>query len=114
MESEREGQPLEWTEEQLRYRILRAVYDQAGGDCVETVTATEIGAGLGLAHEDLFRSLNLLEQANFLFRVDDEPSVCVTPKGIRYLEKHAGRRRSVRLPKLSTTSYLEHPSTPTV
>lgn len=86
-----------WTEEQLRYRVLHWVYERAGGTCTHTVTGEEIGAGLELRYEDLFRVVYFLESHHYLFRMDTGFRVCVTPKGIRYIEQAAGRRRSLRL-----------------
>lgn len=89
--------PAEWSEERLRYRVLRAIYDRTGGDCVRTMTATEIGSQLSIGYEELFRAMRLLLDHEFLFSVGEGPRVCITPKGIRYIEKAAGRRMTVRL-----------------
>jgi hypothetical protein len=88
-------QPI-WSEEQLRYRVLRWVYERAGGTCTTCVTGEEIGSSLGLCYEDLFRVVYFLESRHFLFRMDAGFRLCVTPKGIRYIERVAGRRRSLR------------------
>jgi hypothetical protein len=90
--------PPEWSEERLRYRILRTIYDRTGADCVTSMTATEIGTYLSVGYEDLFRVIHFLAEHQFLFPIAEGPRVCITPKGIRYIEKAAGRRMTLRAP----------------
>ena len=90
--------PPEWSEERLRYRILREIYESTGANCVRTMTACEIGTNLSIAYEDLYRVVNYLAEHEFLFAVGEGPRVCITPRGIRYIEKAAGRRSTIRLP----------------
>lgn len=87
----------QWSEERLRYQVLRAIYERAGADCTRSITATEIGARLEIDYENLFRVLGFLEEHQYLLRVGPEPLVCITLKGIRYIEKAAGRRQSLRV-----------------
>jgi hypothetical protein len=96
MQTLAENVPPDWSEERLRYRILRAIYDRTGADCVRTMTATEIGAYLSIGYEDLYRVIHWLAEHEYLFPVGEGPRVCVTPKGIRYIEKAAGRRMTIR------------------
>ncbi len=93
--------PPEWSEERLRYRILRTVYERTGANCIHTLTATEIGSHLSVGYEDLFRIIHFLSEHHFLFPIGEGPRVCITPKGIRYIEKAAGRRMTVRAPELA-------------
>jgi DNA-binding MarR family transcriptional regulator len=88
----------QWSEEQLRYRVLEYVYTRAGASCTRSVSGEEIGAGLQIHYEDLFRVVHALERHGYLCRIDRALRVCITPAGNRYIEEHAGRRRSVRLP----------------
>ena len=85
----------DWTEERLRYQVLRYVYDHTGGDCTSSVEASGIGAGVGLRYEDLFRTLYYLESHQFVFALHGT-NYCITPKGIRYIERGAGRRQTIR------------------
>ncbi len=89
-------EPAEWSEEQLRYRVLRAVYDKGGARCERTVTGTTIGADLDLRYEDLFRVIHFLEFNGFLDYLGAGPRVCITPKGVHYVAEAAGRRKSLR------------------
>jgi hypothetical protein len=88
----------EWGEEQLRYLILRAVYDRVGRRCDRPVSGTEIGTVLDLRYEELFRVVAFLEQHGYLDHLGESPHVCITPRGIHYIEEVAGRRRSIRVP----------------
>lgn len=85
-----------WSEEQLRYRILRTVYERSGGRCEGIVTGSEIGMLLDLRYEDLFRVIHFLEHHRYIEYLGIGPRVCITEKGIRYIETVALRRRSVR------------------
>jgi predicted transcriptional regulator len=87
----------EWSEERLRYTVLQSIYRRVGTDCAATITASQIGAELSIGYEELFRTISALAQHGFLFEVAEGPRVCITPRGIRYIEKAAGRRMSVRL-----------------
>ncbi len=87
----------EWSEERLRYTVLRSIYKRVGTDCAATTTATQVGAELSIGYEELFRTLSALVHHGYLFEVAEGPRVCITPRGIRYIEKAAGRRMTVRL-----------------
>ena len=99
----------DWTEEQMRYKVLDAVYGRAGAQCDREVTGTEIGAQLDLRYEDLFRLIHFLEYHGYLLYLGAGPRVCVTRKGVEYIEEVAGRRRSVRRPDFQIVS--RHPTT---
>jgi hypothetical protein len=92
----RRPETAEWNEEQLRYQVLRAVYDKGGARCERTVTGTTIGADLDLRYEDLFRVIHFLEFNGFLNYLGAGPRVCITQKGIHYVDEAAGRRKSLR------------------
>lgn len=93
------GQPEypEWLDEQLCYRVLRAVYQRTGGDCTASTTGSVLQSDLPVDAGDVFRILALLEEHHYLFRVGPGPELCITPKGIRYIERGAGRRQTLRL-----------------
>lgn len=93
------GQPEnpEWLEERLCYGVLRAVYERTGGGCTATTTGAALQSDLSVDAEDLFRIVRLLEEHQYLFLVGPGPELCITPKGIRYIERAAGRRQSLRL-----------------
>ena len=94
----REAGENAWDEERLRYEVLSTIYELAGAVCQRAVTGTQIGAALDLRYEDLFRAIQYLEQRGFVKHLDSGPRVCITPKGLRYVEELAGRRRSLREP----------------
>lgn len=86
----------EWRREQVRYRVLAWVYDRTGVNCDVAVTGTQIGAALGLSYEELYRVIHFLEDRGYLDYQGAGPTVCITAKGIRYLEVDARKRRSIR------------------
>lgn len=86
----------EWRREQLRYQVLDWVYDRTGADCSLTVTGTQIGAGLGLSYEELYRIIHFLEDRGYLSYLGVGPRVCITEKGVRYLETESRKRKSIR------------------
>jgi DNA-binding IclR family transcriptional regulator len=90
--------PAAWSEEQLRFRVLRAVCQRSGRRCARPVPGSAIGAQLGLNYEDLFRIVSTLERGGFLTSFARGATLCITPKGMAYLAAGAGRRRSVRDP----------------
>jgi predicted transcriptional regulator len=86
----------DWGQEQLRYRILERIYESSGAQCENPISGTQIGSSLDLRYEELFRTIHFLEHNGYLDYLDVGPRVCITRKGIRYIEEHAGRRRSIR------------------
>jgi DNA-binding IclR family transcriptional regulator len=86
----------EWREEQLRYAVLKYVYERAGQHCEVVVKGSEIGAALDLRYENLFRITHFLERRGYLAYLGEGPRVCITFQGIEYMEVLAGRRRSIR------------------
>jgi DNA-binding IclR family transcriptional regulator len=89
---------VDWGEEKLRFRVLRAVYERAGHDCGHPITGSEIGAALHLRFEDLFRVVHFLEYHGYLQYLGAGPRVCITPKGLHYIDEGANRRQTVRTP----------------
>lgn len=82
--------------EQLRYQVLRWVYDNAGAACTVPVTGSQIGAALRLPYEELYRVIHYLEDRGYLSYLGAGPTVCITEKGVRYLEVEARNRRTIR------------------
>jgi hypothetical protein len=94
----------EWGEEQLRFQVLRAVYDRGAKDCGDAVAGAQIGAALNVRYEDLFRVIHFLEYHGYLQYLGAGPRVCITPKGLHYIEEGADRRQTVRTPDRHLTS----------
>lgn len=87
---------FEWRREQLRYRVLEWVYEHTGADCSVAVTGTQVGAALMLSYEELYRVIHFLEDRGYLNYRGAGPRVCITERGIRYLQVEARNRRSIR------------------
>ena len=94
-----------WHEERRLFRILEWFHARSSGRCTGAVSLWEMDPPDGLnGLEDLlthyitlFREVNRLERRGFLLRMWESPLFCITPKGIHYIERRAGRRRSLRL-----------------
>lgn len=86
----------DWSEEQLRFRMLESIRTLAGDRCDKAVTADTLGTELGLHYEDVFRVLDFLRGAGYLVHLEGGARVCITPAGVHYLAEKAQRRRSVR------------------
>lgn len=82
--------------ERQRYEILEGVYQRTGENCETPVSGLQVGQERGLRREETFRCVQHLAQRGYLFYVGAGPRVCITPRGIRYLNQESGRRRSVR------------------
>ncbi len=86
----------EWVEERLRYRVLRAVYEHAGGAYGRIVSGLLLEAELPVTNEELLRVVSFLDDHGYVVSASDAFRICITPEGIRYIESLAGRRRSIR------------------
>lgn len=82
--------------EQLRYQVLQWVYEHAGATCSIPVTGSQIGAALHIPYEELYRVIHYLDDRGYLGYLSAGPTVCITVKGIRYLEHEARNRRTIR------------------
>ena len=90
----------EWREERFRYRVLRLVYEHAAGSPALLVSGMKIEEELRPGDEELARALRFLEQEGYLISAGErERRLCITGGGIEYIEKGAGRRRSIRAPE---------------
>ena len=90
----------EWREERFRYRVLRLVYEHAAGSPALIVSGVRIEEELRPGEDELPRAIRFLEEEGFLISAGErEPRLCITGGGIEYIEKGAGRRRSIRAPE---------------
>lgn len=98
----REGAPLRLRDpeaerqERRRYQVLEWIYEITGEDCDAVVHASQLGEALGISREEAFRIVEHLAYHGYLRYVGAGPQVCITEKGLRYLQTNAWRRRSVR------------------
>ena len=89
-------EPFDWREERLRYQVLRFIFDTVGSDCELVVTASQIGTALALGFDDVLRIEMWLDAHGYVHHLGGGGRVCLTARGIAYLEGEGGRRRSLR------------------
>lgn len=94
----RERDPLQERRERLRYEILKGVYERGWPDTGGPVRALDIGLMMGMSREELFRVVLDLTHRSYLSFCAAGPQVRITERGVAFLEKGAGRRRSIRDP----------------
>lgn len=91
-------------EERMRYEVLYAIYHATDRlPCIQIDTSRFL-AGLGVWREELERVLRYLGESGFLTRDDQALGgtlekgvvVCITQKGIDYLQQNARRRKTIR------------------
>lgn len=91
-----EIEPPEWREERFRYKVLRSLYEFSGASSTRIVDTSELRAGVDATLEHLADAMAFLENDGFLITVAEARRVCITAEGVDYIEKLAGRRRSIR------------------
>lgn len=88
--------PPDWQQERLNFEVLSWVYERTGAQCTAQVAVSEIGFALDLPYEELYRSIEFLRSRGYLTESVPSTRLCITRRGISYLELLAGRRRSIR------------------
>jgi hypothetical protein len=88
----------EWRLERLRYRVLRSIYDFAAASSTRMVAGAEVRAGLEADPDEIAGVFESLEDDGFLISGGDHRRLCITTFGVDYIERVAGRRRSIRAP----------------
>jgi DNA-binding IclR family transcriptional regulator len=83
-------------EERQRFRVLERAYALTDGDCGRVLLGRELADRLGLSLESIFRHLEYLASRRYLRYIGAGPRVCLDPRGVKYVEAEAGRRRSIR------------------
>ena len=92
----------EWREERFRYRVLRLVYEHAAGSPALIVPGGRLQQELHPSDDELTRAIHFLEEEGYLISAGErEPRLCITGGGIEYIERGAGRRRSIRAPEFA-------------
>jgi hypothetical protein len=94
----RQRDPTQEKRERIRFDILRNVYERCWAEGDTPVRALDVGLAMGLSREEIFRTVLDLTQRSYLSFCAAGPQVCITEKGIAYLQKGAGRRHSIREP----------------
>ncbi len=82
--------------ERHRYGYLEKLYLLTGPDCQAVVHPREIEDQLGLAGDEAAPVTEDLVRLGYLLLGEPEDRICISRKGIEYLQTHAWRRRSIR------------------
>jgi DNA-binding MarR family transcriptional regulator len=82
--------------ERHRYLVLSRVLALSSGDIGTVFLCSRIADDLSIDRSTAARLFSDLIEAGYLRDVGPGPSVSITPQGILYLERRAGRRHSVR------------------
>lgn len=96
--------PKRVREQRMRYVVLNAVYDAADRYPCVRIDSHHLLEDLGLGQDELKRLVSYLTQCGFLAAGVEEMSepatrkslVCITQRGIDYIQSDARRRRTVR------------------
>ena len=96
-----EGERPDWREERFRYRVLRLVYEHAAASPALIVAGWKLQEELRPTEGELTRAIDFLEEEGYVISAGEQARrLCITGGGIEYIEKGAGRRRSIRAPEL--------------
>lgn len=85
----------EWRE-QRRYALLERLYLLTGDDCSTAISDWQMETELGVPREEAASLTNDLVQSKYMAFMGEGQRVCITEKGIEYLQTGAWRRRSIR------------------
>ena len=81
----------------MRYEVLFMLYEAADRCADFPVEVGGFGRKLGVWQEELERVLRFLTERQYIQLVGEIPrTVCLTVKGIDYIERDSSRRRSIR------------------
>lgn len=83
-------------EERMRYEVLLMVYGATREAAGRPVSAVRFAQELGVWQAEVFRVVEWLERKGLLLYHGAGPTVSLTPRGVAYVEREAGRRRSIR------------------
>jgi hypothetical protein len=94
----RRRNPTDEAREREMYRILSHVAACTRGDCTLRVLCSRVADALQIRRLEAAALIEELIRADFCEDGGAGPSVRLSTRGRDYLERHAGRRRSVRDP----------------
>jgi hypothetical protein len=83
-------------EERMRYEVLNLISTSVGGQPEVEKNVSSFIHQLGTWHAELFRVVEWLDRQGFIRYCGAGPTVCLTPRGVAFLDSAAGRRRSIR------------------
>ena len=84
--------------ERESFILLQHVYTLASDDLKRSIRVARAAADLGLASAECWRLVDHLVRAGCLDEVGRGGELSLTATGVHYVERGAGRRRSVRTP----------------
>lgn len=93
---DRQGGVENWSKDRDRYVVLLHLYSLTEGDSAPSVTPQKIMRDLALSVGYADSLLRELIKVGFV-RLGAEDRLVLTSQAVRYIEKEAGRRRSIRL-----------------
>lgn len=83
--------------ERNRFLLLQHVTTLAEADPAVALAGERLWRDLGFSHSEGLLLIHDLEQAGYLVERGAGPQVSLAPRALDYLERRAGRRRSIRL-----------------
>ena len=84
------------SEESARYDFLLRLYQSTGQDPQGVVHAGDIGNDLGMTRVQTFAVVEFLADQGYVEYLGAGPRVRISARGIRYIEREAGSRRTIR------------------
>lgn len=85
-----------WRVQRQLYRVLLQIHRHADGRCTQAVQARQFAHQLRMPLEELYRAVYDLTVRGYLDYLGAGPRVCITEKGLEYIEHGARRRQSIR------------------
>lgn len=85
-----------WRQERMRFEVLAMLYQGCDGKTGCVLRVSTFADNLGVWREELFRVIEWLDRKGYLVYHGAGPSVSLTRQGVDYVERYAGRRRSLR------------------
>ncbi len=82
--------------ERHRYAVLEQLYLLTGEDCEHAVSPGEIETQMEMPAATQLPVVRDLVRMGYMQYAGSGGNICLTEKGVRYLQKDAWRRRSVR------------------
>jgi predicted transcriptional regulator len=83
-------------EERMRFEVLAMLYQACGGEVDSERNAWGFAVDLGIWHAELFRIVEWLAAHGLIRYCGAGPIVCLTQRGVDFIERPGERRRSIR------------------
>ena len=82
-------------EERMRYEVLDMLYRASARDPERRINCRGFAEDIGVWQAEVFRVVDFLDRIGFIQYCGAGPVVCITERGIDYLERGAGRRKRI-------------------